>query len=494
MPNPSAMSSSKSSTDASQRQALSGLAFSYADLPAVMYTRVAPRPVRAPALRVLNEPLAVRLGLDPTALSTPAGIRLLAGCDMPDARLALAEAYAGHQFGHFVILGDGRSQLLGEIIAPDGERFDIQLKGSGATPYARGGDGRAALAPMLREYLISEAMHALGVPTTRSLAVMTTGEPVYRDRALPGAILARIAASHIRVGTFQFAAMQGPDCLRALADYTIQRHDPDLKDRANPYLGLLERVIERQAALIARWMLLGFVHGVMNTDNVSIAGETIDYGPCAFIDVYDPATVFSSIDRQGRYAYGNQPAIGHWNLCRFAESLLPLLDADESKALELAQTAIDTYAPHYDSAWRNGLANKLGFKARSADIDQLGTDFLEQLATSKADMTNSFRALLQPETLDPSFQQWLERWRRLIDQQPGSQQAALALMAQVNPVVIPRNHLVQAALDDAEQGDMTRFHELLKACATPYDIAHETSVYAKPPPANFEPYVTYCGT
>ena len=493
MPNLSVMSSSKFSTKSSARQALQGLEFSYADLPAVMVSRVAPRAVRAPALHILNKPLAIDLGFDPEALSTPSAVRILAGCDMPDARLPLAQAYAGYQFGHFAVLGDGRSQLVGEKITPDGRRVDIQLKGSGATPYARGGDGRAALAPMLREYLVSEAMHALGVPTTRSLAVMTTGEPVYRDRALPGAILVRIAASHIRVGTFQFAAMQGPDCLRALADYTIQRHDPDLKDHANPYLGLLERVIERQAALIARWMLLGFVHGVMNTDNVSIAGETIDYGPCAFIDVYDPASVFSSIDRQGRYAYGNQPVIGHWNLCRFAESLLPLLDADERKALELAQTAIDAYAQHYDTAWRNGLASKLGFNARCADIDQLAADFLQQLETSGADMNNSFRALLQPETLDPSFQPWLERWRRLIDRQTGGQSAVLALMAQVNPVVIPRNHLVQTALDSAEQGDMTRFHDLLKACATPYDAVHEGTVYAEVP-ADRARYVTYCGT
>ena len=487
------MSSSKSSTNASW-QVLQGLEFGYAELPTVMYSRVAPQPVRAPQLCLLNQPLAIDLGFDPEALSTPLAVRILAGCDMPDARLPLAQAYAGNQFGHFAILGDGRSQLLGEKITPDGRRVDIQLKGSGATPYARRGDGRAVLAPMLREYLISEAMHALGVPTTRSLAVVTTGEPVYRDRALPGAILTRVAASHIRVGTFQFAALQGKECLTTLADYTIQRHYPDLKDRANPYLGLLERVIERQAALIARWMLLGFVHGVMNTDNVSIAGETIDYGPCAFIDTYKPDTVFSSIDQQGRYAYGNQPAIGHWNLCRFAESLLPLLDADESKALELAQTAIDTYAQHYDSVWRNGLAIKLGLQERSTEVDQLGEDFLQQLQTSGADFTNSFRALMHPEMLDTSFQSWLERWHSLIEQQPGGMQTALERMAKANPVIIPRNHLVQAALDEAAQGDMTRFHELLKACATPYDIGYETSIYAKSPPADFGPYVTYCGT
>jgi uncharacterized protein YdiU (UPF0061 family) len=486
------MSSSKSSTNASW-QVLQGLEFSYAELPAAMYSWVAPQPVRAPQLCLLNKPLAIDLGFDPEALSTPLAVRILAGCDMPDARLPLAQAYAGYQFGHFAILGDGRSQLLGEKITPDGRRVDIQLKGSGATPYARRGDGRAVLAPMLREYLISEAMHALGVPTTRSLAVVTTGEPVYRDRALPGAILTRVAASHIRVGTFQFAALQGKECLTTLADYTIQRHYPDLKDRANPYLGLLERVIERQAALIARWMLLGFVHGVMNTDNVSIAGETIDYGPCAFIDAYEPATVFSSIDRQGRYAFGNQPNIGHWNLCRFAESLLPLLDTDETKAIELAQQAINTYATQYDSAWRQGMANKLGFAERTPDIDQLADDFLQLLQTTGADYTSSFRALMR-QALPTEFNPWQQRRQRLIDQQPGGVPAALALMAKVNPVVIPRNHLVQAALDAAEQGDTQPFNQLLSVIQTPFDPEHQDSIYAQPAPPDAAPYVTYCGT
>ncbi|MFM8338484.1 MAG: protein adenylyltransferase SelO, partial [Fluviibacter sp.] len=341
---------------------------------------------------------------------------------------------------------------------------------------------------------ISEAMYALGVPTTRSLAVVATDEVVYRDRPASGAVLTRVASSHIRVGTFQYAAMQGDDVLKALADYTIQRHDADLKDSANPYLGLLNRVIERQAALIAQWMLLGFVHGVMNTDNVSIAGETIDYGPCAFMDVYDPATVFSSIDRQGRYAYGNQPAIGHWNLCRFAESLMPLLDADEHKALELAQAAINTYAGHYDTAWRNGLASKLGFSQRSEEIDQLGEDFLQHLQTSGADFTNSFRALMQPETLDPSFKPWLERWNNLVKQQSGGKTAAIELMAKTNPVVIPRNHLVQAALDAAEQGDDQPFESFYAVLQTPFDLKHQGSIYTQPPPADASPYVTYCGT
>lgn len=486
------MSSSKSSTNTSP---LHGLKLSYASLPDVLHSRVAPSPVNCPALVVLNTSLAQDLGLDTAQLQEISSVRILAGTDVPPQGLSLAQAYAGHQFGNFTVLGDGRAVLLGELVTPDNRRVDIQLKGAGQTPYSRRGDGRAALAPMLREYLVSEAMHALGVPTTRSLAVVATGEPVYRERPLPGAVLTRVAASHIRVGTFQYAALQGEDTLRALADYTIARHDPGLKDTDNPYLGLLNRVIERQAKLIAQWVLFGFIHGVMNTDNVSIAGETIDYGPCAFMDRYDPATVFSAIDRQGRYAYANQPAIGHWNLCRFAESLLPLLDADEAKALVLAQEAINTYADHYDTAWRNGLANKLGFSHRTEDIDRLGDDFLLLMQTIGADFTQTFRALIQQDAaLHESFTPWLARWNGLIAQPSGGKAGALELMARANPVVIPRNHLVQAALDAAEQGDMTRFHELLSACQAPYDPTHEGTIYAAAPPADAERYVTYCGT
>ncbi len=466
----------------------------YAGLPDALFSRVDPA-ARWSARKIwLNHALARQLGLDAEQLASPAGRQILAGSKAPPGQQPVAQAYAGHQFGHLAILGDGRALLLGELVTPGQQRVDIQLKGSGQTPYSRRGDGLAALSPMLREYLISEAMHALGVPTTRSLAVVATDEIVYRDRPTSGAVLTRVASSHIRVGTFQFAAMQGHDTLNALVDYTIRRHDPDLKDTANPALGLLNRVIERQARLIAQWMLLGFVHGVMNTDNVSIAGETIDYGPCAFIDVYDPATVFSSIDQQGRYAYGNQPAIGHWNLCRLAESLLPLLDADESKALELAQAAIDTYSHHYDSAWRSGLASKLGLQERSTEVDQLGEDFLQILQTTGADYTNSFRALMQPESLDPSFKPWLERWNNLIEQQPGGMQTALERMANANPVIIPRNHLVQAALDAAEEGDDQAYESLYAALQTPFEPKHEGSIYIQPPPADAKSYVTYCGT
>ncbi len=466
----------------------------YAALPGVFHSPVGPVARWSVRHAWLNTDLAKALGLDPALLASPAGLQVLAGCKPPPGQQPIAQAYAGHQFGNFTVLGDGRALLLGELITPDHRRVDIQLKGSGATPYSRRGDGLAALAPMLREYLISESMYALGVPTTRSLAVVATDEIVYRERPASGAVLTRVASSHIRVGTFQYAAMQGDEALKALADYTIARHDPDLQGTAHPYLGLLNRVIERQAKLIAQWMLLGFVHGVMNTDNVSIAGETIDYGPCAFMDAYDPATVFSSIDRQGRYAYGNQPAIGHWNLCRFAESLLPLLGTDESKALEQAQTAINRYAEHYDTAWRTGLANKLGFSQRSEDIDQLGEDFLQLLQSTGTDFTNSFRALMNQSLSDSSFAPWLERWYSLINQQPGGMPTALERMTQVNPVITPRNHLVQAALDAAEQGDTAPFDTLLEILKTPYDRKHEGTAYAEPPESGSRPYVTYCGT
>jgi uncharacterized protein YdiU (UPF0061 family) len=466
----------------------------YAGLPGDLYRPLEPAARWSTRQLWLNHTLAGELGLDPGQLASPAGLQILAGAKAPSGAQPIAQAYAGHQFGHLALLGDGRALLLGELVTPGRQRVDIQLKGSGQTPYSRRGDGLAALGPMLREYLISGAMHALGVPTTRSLAVVATNEIVYRDRPASGAVLTRVASSHIRVGTFQFAAMQGDTVLQALVDYTIQRHDPDLQGTRNPTLGLLNRVIERQARLIAQWMLLGFVHGVMNTDNVSIAGETIDYGPCAFMDTYDPATVFSSIDRQGRYAYGNQPAIGHWNLCRFAESLLPLLDTNQDKALELAQVAIDSYAHQYDTAWRTGLANKLGFESPSAAVNQVAEDFLQMLQITGADYTNSFRALMRQDLNQDAFAPWLQRWLGLIEQQPGGLPAALKRMALVNPVIIPRNHLVQAALDAAEEGDDQPFELLNRVLQTPFDPAHEGTIYDKPPPAGTTPYVTYCGT
>ncbi|MEO5959393.1 MAG: protein adenylyltransferase SelO family protein, partial [Opitutaceae bacterium] len=337
------------------------LEHSYAELPALFHARVAPTPVTTPRLVVLNRPLAASLGLNAVALAGDEGAAIFAGNRLPPGAAPFAQAYAGHQYGHFTTLGDGRAILLGEQITPRGERFDIQLKGAGPTPFSRRGDGRAALGPMLREYMVSEAMHALGIPTTRSLAVTATGEEVARGTLLPGAVLTRVAASHIRVGTFEWAASRGDAvALRALVDYTVRRHYGELAGVENPARALLEAAIERQAALIAQWMLVGFVHGVMNTDNMAVSGETIDYGPCAFMDAYDPATVFSSIDARGRYAYGNQPAIAQWNLARFAETLLPLLEPVEARAIAVATEALDGFAKKYQSHWLDGMRRKLG--------------------------------------------------------------------------------------------------------------------------------------
>ncbi|HTO03268.1 MAG TPA: YdiU family protein, partial [Opitutus sp.] len=366
----------------------------YAQLPALFHFAIAPTPVQSPRLVVLNRPLAERLGLDADALASNDGAAIFAGNRLPPGSVPLAQAYAGHQFGHFTPLGDGRAILLGEQITPRGERFDIQLKGSGPTPYSRRGDGRAALGPMLREYIISEAMHGLGIPTTRSLAVAATGESVYRESALPGAVLTRVAASHLRVGTFQWAAAAGDEtAVRALVDYTVGRHYPELSGAENRARALLGVVIERQAALIARWLLVGFVHGVMNTDNMAISGETIDYGPCAFIDVYDPVTVFSSIDRNGRYAYGNQPAIAQWNLTRFAETLLPLFDLVEERAVEIATEALAAFSERYQHHWLAGMRRKLGLFTDEPGDRALIESLLTWMQNSKSDFTNSFAGL-----------------------------------------------------------------------------------------------------
>jgi len=480
----------------SSGQVFAALGQSYRTLPKVFFRELVPSPVRAPALRILNRPLANELGLDADALATPENQQILAGNAFPESCPAIAQAYAGHQFGGFTQLGDGRALLLGELTTPAGQLVDIQLKGSGPTPYARRGDGRAALGPMLREYLISEAMYGLGIPTTRSLAVVTTGEPVFRETVLPGAVLTRVAASHIRVGTFEFAATHGYDELKALADYTIDRHYPALQGCANRYLALLNAVIDRQAALIARWMAVGFVHGVMNTDNMSMAGETIDYGPCAFMDRYDPSTVFSSIDRQGRYAYANQPRIGHWNLTRLAEAMLPLLHADETTALNLANNAIGEYPGLYQSYWHNALCQKIGVANPDQQAVRLAGDLLDLMWHSGADFTNTFTQLSHNDLNDPAFNEWLPRWHALILTQPGGMVDARQLMQQVNPVVIPRNHLVQNALDDAEdeKGSFAPFEQLLAALQTPFDSQYMNSAYTQTPAAGTRPYVTYCGT
>ncbi|WP_100332599.1 protein adenylyltransferase SelO [Bacillus xiapuensis] len=471
---------------------------SYASLPGVFYSRTNPAPVRSPKLVLINDSLASSLGLHAEALQGEEGAGVLAGNIIPEGAEPLAQAYAGHQFGHFTMLGDGRAVLLGEQVSPQGDRVDIQLKGAGRTPFSRGGDGRAALGPMLREYIISEAMHALGIPTTRSLAVVMTGERVYRETGLPGAVLTRVAASHLRVGTFQYAAHWGTEeDLRALADYTLKRHYPEAEKNENRYLSLLREVIKRQAELVAKWQLVGFVHGVMNTDNMTISGETIDYGPCAFMDRYDPKTVFSSIDIQGRYAYGNQPGIAGWNLARFAETLLPLLHEEQEKAIELAQAEISAFQDLYQAHWLSGMRAKLGISNEEREDQALIQDLLHMMEKHRADYTNTFRALtfhrLEGSSLFESeeFVQWRERWQA---RQERSKPSSRELMKNSNPAVIPRNQRVEEALEAAvERGDYCVMERLLRVLSDPYAHTAEQEKYADVPDPTI-PYVTYCGT
>ncbi|MFZ5987015.1 MAG: protein adenylyltransferase SelO [Bacillota bacterium] len=475
---------------------------SYARLPEAFFTIPNPTPVRSPELAVLNHSLATSLGLDAEALQSEDGVAMLAGNQTPEGALPLAQAYAGHQFGHFTMLGDGRAILIGEQITPLGERFDIQLKGSGRTPYSRGGDGRAALGPMLREYIISEAMHALGIPTTRSLAVVTTGETVIRETALPGAILTRVAASHLRVGTFQYAARwRTVEELKALADYTINRHFPNVEANENRYLSLLQEVIKRQAVLIAKWQLVGFIHGVMNTDNMTISGETIDYGPCAFMDTYDPRTVFSSIDTHGRYAYGNQPDIAGWNLARFAETLLPLLDVNREQAVKLAQDAVSGFIELYRRNWLTGMRAKLGIFNEEPQDESLIEELLRMMQKYHADYTNTFRALTfdtQEETVllgTQEFAQWHEMWRARLGRQQEQKETSKQLMRNSNPALIPRNHRVEEALEAAvKHGDYSVMERLLAVLSSPYARSPEQDEYSAPPAPSACPYRTFCGT
>ncbi|SEM74191.1 protein adenylyltransferase SelO [Lihuaxuella thermophila] len=473
---------------------------SYARLPEIFFSEVDPTPVRAPKLVILNEQLATSLGLNVEALQSNEGIAALAGNRIPDGALPLAQAYAGHQFGHFTKLGDGRALLLGEQITPRGERMDIQLKGSGRTPYSRGGDGRAALGPMLREYIISEAMYALGIPTTRSLAVVTTGEEIIRETLLPGAILTRVAASHLRVGTFQYAANWGTvDDLRTLADYALERHFPGFDEVEHRYLFLLQEVIKRQAALVAKWQLVGFIHGVMNTDNMTISGETIDYGPCAFMDTYDPATVFSSIDIQGRYAYGNQPPMAGWNLARFAETLLPLLDESPERAVELAQEEVSGFIQLYRSEWLAGMRAKLGLFNEEIEDESLIEDLLKMMHKHRADYTNTFLALTFDRTEDsclfgsPEFAEWHKRWQARLDRQAESKKDSHQLMRNNNPAIIPRNHRVEEALEAAVNGDTRVMERFLDVLSRPYAHTPDQAEYAKPSEST-TPYRTFCGT
>jgi len=451
-----------------------------------------------PRLLVLNTPLAADLGLDAGWLQSPDGLRFLVGAAVPDGATPVAQAYAGHQFGGFVPrLGDGRALLLGELSDADGGIRDLHLKGSGRTPFARGGDGLAAVGPMLREYVISEAMHALGIPTTRSLAVVATGRTIIRETPLPGAVLSRVASSHLRVGSFQYAATAGDtELVRRLADHAIVRHHPGAAEADNPYRALFEAVVAAQASLVAQWMLVGFVHGVMNTDNMTISGETIDYGPCAFMEAYDPATVFSSIDSWGRYAYGQQPAVAAWNLARFAETLLPLFSDDPDQALALAQESLDGFRREYVAAYTSGMRAKLGLRGDD-DITGLITELLEHLEQSHVDHTSFYRALGRAARGDveparglfvdlAGFDGWLARWRAL-----GPDAHA---MDRVNPVYIPRNHLVEEALAAATDGDLDPLSRLLTAVTAPYDERPGLDRYAEPAPDDFGSYRTFCGT
>lgn len=477
---------------------------SSSSLPEGFCIRVEPARVALPRLLAFNRPLALDLGLDADALATSEGAEIFSGRRLLPESEPVAMAYAGHQFGQFVPqLGDGRAILLGAVRDKQGVLRDIQLKGAGPTPFSRRGDGRAALGPVLREYLLSEAMAALGIPTTRALAAVATGETVWRERGLPGAVFTRVAASHLRIGSFQFFAARGEvDKLKHLADYAIARHDPSAATTSSPYLSFLKGVIARQAGLVASWLLVGFIHGVMNTDNMTISGETIDYGPCAFMDVYNPSTVFSSIDRHGRYAYNQQPDIALWNLCRLAECLLPLLAPDETQAIGLANEALAGFKELFHAAYQDGLRRKLGLFTSKAEDPALAQALLALMAEQEADFTFTFRQLceasLDPSadhTLFPGFASWAVGWRARLAQEAQSPAARHAAMRAVNPSFIPRNHQVEAALALAiDQNDLSGFETLLHILATPYEDQPDFAAYATPPAPTQRPYQTFCGT
>lgn len=483
---------------------------SYAALPDRFFARTPASPASAPRLIKLNPPLAAELGLEADYLASDGGIDMLAGKSFPADAEPIALAYAGHQFGNFVPqLGDGRALLLGEVIDTTGQRRDIQLKGSGPTRFSRNGDGRAALGPVLREYIVSEAMNALGIPTTRTLGAVLTGDPVYRETVQPGAVLTRVAASHIRIGTFQFFAARGDtDGVRTLADYAIARHDPCAAKAANPYVAFLDGVIARQARLVSGWMLVGFIHGVMNTDNMSISGETIDYGPCAFMDEYNPAMVFSSIDQMGRYAYANQPGIAVWNLARLAEALLPLLHEDADEAVKLAQVALSAFQGHYERAFHGGLRRKVGLSTVEDGDIALLSDLFDRMAKNRADFTLTFRGLaneMETPSLDEgartgfadpaAFDDWAARWRERLAREPQDPLLRRERLLAANPKFIPRNHLVETAIRGAvDKDDFTAFETLLQVTACPFDEQAGRDNYAEPPRDEERVLQTFCGT
>jgi uncharacterized protein YdiU (UPF0061 family) len=473
---------------------------SYADLPKQFFTRINPTPVNKPNLVIFNKALSKELGID-----LPDDKELLAqifsGNKLPKKAKPISQAYAGHQFGHFSILGDGRAHLIGEQISPNGKRFDIQFKGSGPTPYSRNGDGRAALAPMLREYIISEAMYALNIPTTRSLAVVSSGESIMRSSLTEGAILTRIAASHIRVGTFEYAnKMLDHSAVKQLADYAIKRHFPEFLGEENTYLSFLKAVITQQAKLIASWMHIGFIHGVMNTDNMTISGETIDYGPCAFMDIFSMNKVFSSIDQNGRYEYGSQAHIAHWNLTKLAESLLPLLHENMDEAIKLAEVAISEYANDFNSAWIDGMRSKLGLLNEEEGDYVLAQNLFSWMENAKADFTTTFRDLSYENLSDkdiynsPDFKKWYDLWQARLSRNSKPIKSALNTMRKCNPVIVPYNHLVEEALSAAEEGDIQPFYKLLSALEKPFEFSSSNEGFLNSTPDPNPHYQTFCGT
>ena len=471
----------------------------YSKLSNTFKENIKPTPVHDPELVILNEELASTLNLDFSKTDKKKLAEIFSGNSIPEETNTIAQAYAGHQFGHFTMLGDGRAVLLGEHLVNNENRFDIQFKGSGRTSFSRGGDGRAALGPMLREYIISEAIHSLNIPTTRSLAVVKTGEKVVRENLLQGAILTRVASSHLRVGTFQYiAATQNIENLNTLVDYTINRHYPEIKTSNSKALDLLNHVMERQCKLVVNWMRVGFIHGVMNTDNMTISGETIDYGPCAFMDHYDPKTVFSSIDKFGRYAFSNQPPITKWNLARFAECLIPLIDKNEDTAIKLATDLIDNFQNIYEDKWLNMIRDKLGLFGEEKNDKKLINDLFNWMEKNKADYTNTFCNLMDINAdeiyKNNDFINWKNEWKKRSELNNSTKEKQIKLMKKNNPTVIPRNHKVEEALAEADKGSLDKMKKLLAILKNPYNNQNNIQEYQTPAPSNNEKYQTFCGT
>ena len=473
----------------------------YSKLPKSFLENIKPVPVKDPKLIILNKNLAEQLNLDFSKFSDTDLAKMFSGNSLPEGSETIAQAYAGHQFGHFTMLGDGRAVMLGEHLDKENKRFDIQFKGSGRTSFSRSGDGRAVLGPMLREYIISEAMHALNIPTTRSLAVVSTGEEVIREQMLPGAILTRVASSHIRVGTFQYiAATQNADDLKTLFNYTIDRHYPEIKDSKTKALDLLNLLMQKQCELVINWMRVGFIHGVMNTDNMTVSGETIDYGPCAFMDQYHPQTVFSSIDQNGRYSYNNQPRITKWNLARFAECIIPLIDQDEQKAISIATETINNFEKLYEEKWLNMMRDKLGLFGEDRDDKHLIFELLTWMENNKADFTNTFCNLMEIQSIkDPIYQNqeylnWTAKWKKRLEKNNTEKEKYLELMRSVNPIFIPRNHKVEEALKDASENKLETLNQLLEVIKYPYKDNGMLKDYQQPMSNENGNYKTFCGT